>query len=104
MDNSPDFSITEMVLCGLLIAATTISLIYTGKLIYEESFWDAMYFGGFSLMFASGIRDPLNHVADTLTFPFQIAEPSGRETWAMRIFSILGFGMCCLGWWMAQYD
>ena len=103
MSERPDFSIVEVILCGFAIAAAASSLIYAGKLWHDEAFFDAMEFFGGAVVFGAAAFDPLNSIADTLTFPLQFFEPSGHATKLTTAASLVGFAIALAGWLLGAY-
>jgi hypothetical protein len=103
MDDRPDFSIPEVVLSGLFIGGAISSLIYTGKLVYDSEFYDALESGGFTIMLFAAVADPINYIVDCLTFPFHFMEPSGHQTKVTMVASAVGLAMFALGWFLNNY-
>ena len=80
MEDQPDYSISELLLSGLLIAGAVSSLIWAGYSYFNGHTYDAMEGSGISLLLFAGCADPLKYFVDSVAFPLQFTEPAGRET------------------------
>ena len=61
MPDHPAFSITEFVARALLLACAVLSLIYTGKLVYDANLLGAMQSGGLGIVLLVAVADPVNY-------------------------------------------
>lgn len=86
----PDYSVTEYLLCGLCLGGAIVCLIVAGHAWAVGEIYDALEAAGGALLLLGGCVDPVGYVVDTLTWPWQATEPTGRDTWITRTAAGLG--------------
>lgn len=93
----PDYSVTEYLLCGLCLGAAAVCFIAAGHAWSQGEGFDALETGGGGLLLLGGCVDPVRYVVDTLTWPWHLTEPAGRDTWVTRVAAVLGLAMWLAG-------
>ena len=93
----PDYSVTEYVLCGLSLGGAIVCFIVAGHAWAGDASFDALEAAGGGLLLLGGCVDPVRYVVDTLTWPWHIGEPAGRDTWITRLAAGLGLALWLAG-------
>ncbi len=103
---APDYSISELILCAILIGASLCYFMYAGYQFYLDKNLSATEYAGIGLLALGGSVDPLKHFIDGFTFPLSFIQNAGRDTWVTRIAIALGFLMWLIGIsgnWISRY-
>lgn len=80
MHDTPDYDITELLLCGFFIAGAISCLIWAGASLCDDESFTATEAAGLSLMLLGGCAHPKKYLFDCLSFPLSFIDHSGRET------------------------